>query len=173
MKHIVLAGGILAICLTGCSGNDQNGANDVGMGDYTTRNTQDVNDVSDNRRAANPLQINNYSNDFSISERAEQRVEALKEIRRAKVLLKGDTAYVAAELSDRNTQGLKDHVKKKITAQVKGADEHVQQVYVSTNPDFMKRISQYGNDLKNGHPITGLGDEIGATIRNVFPEQNR
>lgn len=172
MKHIVLAGGILAICLTGCSGNDQN-ANDTGMGDYTTRNTQEINDASDNRRAANPLQINNYSNDFSISERAEQRVEALKEIRRAKVLLKGDTAYVAAELSDRNTQELKDNVKKKITAQVKGADEHVHQVYVSTNPDFMQRIEEYGHDLKSGRPITGLGDEIGTTIRNVFPEKNK
>ncbi|MEH7014692.1 YhcN/YlaJ family sporulation lipoprotein, partial [Neobacillus niacini] len=45
----------------------------------------------------------------------------------------------------------------------------IQNVYVSSNPDFVERMKDYGRRIKQGDPIEGFFDEFNETVRRVFP----
>lgn len=60
-------------------------------------------------------------------------------------------------------------VKDKITKIVQKADPNITNVYVSANPDFVQRVSNYATDVRNGHPIGGMVNELSTMIERIFP----
>lgn len=60
-------------------------------------------------------------------------------------------------------------VKDKITKVVQKADPNITNVYVSANPDFVQRVSNYANDVRNGQPISGMVNELSTMIDRIFP----
>ncbi|MGP4061885.1 YhcN/YlaJ family sporulation lipoprotein [Halobacillus sp. H74] len=91
----------------------------------------------------------------------------------AYVLKTRDNAYVAAELD--NPKGDKnkvsDDMKKQIEKAVKASDENINNVYISTNPDFVDLTNNYVNDVENGEPVRGFFREFGEMVDRVFPDQ--
>lgn len=55
---------------------------------------------------------------------------------------------------------------------VQSVDNNIDNVYVSTSPDFFDLANNYVDDMDNGRPIRGFFDQIGNTIERIFP-QNR
>lgn len=80
------------------------------------------------------------------------------------------------DLSDRTFIGhdddISDHVKSDIADIVRSVDRDIDNVYVSTNPDFVDLTNSYIDDVNAGHPIRGFFDEMGDMIQRIFP-QNR
>ncbi|ALX48735.1 YhcN/YlaJ family sporulation lipoprotein [Lentibacillus amyloliquefaciens] len=76
--------------------------------------------------------------------------------------------------NDNNNKGgeLTDAVKEKISGIVKDVDSDVDNVYVSTNPDFMDLANNYADDADSGEPVEGLFDQMGNMIERVFPQQD-
>ncbi len=70
-------------------------------------------------------------------------------------------------------QEVTDDVKKEITRIVKSVDSDVDNVYVSTNPDFFDLAGNYADDVDSGKPIRGLFDQMGNMIERVFPQNKR
>lgn len=66
-----------------------------------------------------------------------------------------------------------DDVKKQVTDAVKSVDNDIDNVYVTTNPDFIDLTSDYADEARNGHPIGGFVDQIGDMVKRVFPSSNR
>ncbi|WP_454193849.1 YhcN/YlaJ family sporulation lipoprotein [Paenibacillus sp. Marseille-Q7038] len=62
-----------------------------------------------------------------------------------------------------------DELRQKITKKIKQMDPKVKNVYISANPDFMKRIQGYGSDLRNGRPISGMVNEFQVMMDRIFP----
>ena len=60
-------------------------------------------------------------------------------------------------------------IENKIADTVRSVDKSVDNVYVSTNPDFVDRVNRYADDVANGRPVNGFGQEFGELVNRVFP----
>ncbi|MGP4106543.1 YhcN/YlaJ family sporulation lipoprotein [Virgibacillus sp. L01] len=65
---------------------------------------------------------------------------------------------------------LTDEVKQEVSKIVKSVDKDVDNVYVSTNPDFFDLANNYADDAGNGDPVEGLFDQMGNMIERIFPQ---
>lgn len=64
---------------------------------------------------------------------------------------------------------LEERSSKKISDQVKSTDQDIQNVYVSSNPEFVERMRGYGDQLQDGRPVRGLFEEFGEMVERIFP----
>ncbi|MGA9227560.1 MAG: YhcN/YlaJ family sporulation lipoprotein, partial [Mesobacillus sp.] len=78
-------------------------------------------------------------------------------------------AYVAVVLSNDETGNVRKDLEKKISDRVKSTDSNIENVYVSSNPDFVDRMKDYGDKIQNGEPIRGLFDGFSEMVQRVFP----
>ena len=146
-------------------------------------------DGRDNRMNNNGNNNNQDGSRYEVAEEAADKItDQIKEIDRAYVLTTDNNAYVAANLdnddANRNRTGninnnqtgnnngeeLTDDVKKEIGKIVKSVDDNIDNVYVSTNPDFMDLANNYANDVENGRPIQGFFAQFGNMFDRLFPD---
>ncbi|WP_027409387.1 YhcN/YlaJ family sporulation lipoprotein [Anoxybacteroides tepidamans] len=111
----------------------------------------------------------NQSTKMEVAETAAARVANLKEVREANVIVASRNAYVAVILSDHLKGQMTKDVERKIANTVKQTDRDIDNVYVSTNPDFVQRMADYSNKLQHGKPVRGLFEEFSETVKRVFP----
>ncbi|WP_425490374.1 YhcN/YlaJ family sporulation lipoprotein [Heyndrickxia vini] len=178
--------GVVSGLLMGCAtNNDNNGTkrNNVSPVRYNNddrnvnpRNVNYNNDLVDNNNANDLVNDNNninnngnVNNKMRVADKAADKVAKLKEVDRANVIVTDNNAYVAVMLTDRSRNELSKTVENKIAKEVRKADNDIDNVYVSVNPDFFDRMTDYGNDIRNGHPISGLFDQFNQTVQRIFP----
>ena len=147
----------------------------------TNTNTRNINNTNDQKNNGESNRNGDNADRYDVAnEAAELITKKIGVIDNAYVLTTDNNAYVAAELdtdggnrnNNKNSDQLTDDVKEQIAAIVKSVDHDIDNVYVSTNPDFMDLVNNYSNDIDNGEPVEGFFDEIGNMIERVFP-QNR
>jgi YhcN/YlaJ family sporulation lipoprotein len=63
-------------------------------------------------------------------------------------------------------------MKDKIAAVVKKADPSIDNVYVSTNPDFVERADYYAEEFRAGHPLKGFANEFRTMVERIFPARS-
>ncbi|MCY9666360.1 YhcN/YlaJ family sporulation lipoprotein, partial [Paenibacillus alginolyticus] len=56
-----------------------------------------------------------------------------------------------------------------IAPKVRETDPTIQNVYVSTNPDFIDRINAYVRDVQEGRPVAGFVEEFNEMVQRIFP----
>jgi len=131
----------------------------------------------------------NQGNDsqYDVSNEAAERItDELDEIDNAYVLTTENNAYVAANLdiededrthnrnqsNNRNSDDheLSDELEKKIGEIVRDVDSDIDNVYVSSNPDFLNLTTNYAEDMDEGRPIGGMFDQLGEMIDRLFPD---
>lgn len=71
--------------------------------------------------------------------------------------------------SNMRDEPLSPQIKNAIADKVRQAVPGIQNVYVSTNPDFVDRVNNYADDLREGRPIEGLWEEFSEMVQRVFP----
>ncbi|RKQ31242.1 YhcN/YlaJ family sporulation lipoprotein [Oceanobacillus halophilus] len=168
--------------------------------DFQNRDARNINHRTNDRNMNNNAQNNNYTNlnqnrvndndnenRYEIaSEAADKISDKVKEIDNVYVVTTDNNAYVAAELDtdkkDRNRNKnqndnqnrfddeLSDKVKEEISDIVKSVDKDIDNVYVSTNPDFFDLTNNYVEDVDRGEPIEGFFDQFGNMIERLFPQ---
>ncbi|NEW07419.1 YhcN/YlaJ family sporulation lipoprotein [Paenibacillus sp. SYP-B3998] len=106
-------------------------------------------------------------NKIQIAQQAAANILKLNQVQQANVLVTNRNAYVAAVLHQGT--GLSRDVEDQIAKQVRATDPNIQNVYVSTNPDFFGRISTYVNDVRQGKPVSGFFAEFSETVKRIFP----
>lgn len=171
--------------------NDMNGTNErigmddgIGMNDNGTMNDRNMGgDRNDGTVDDNKINSGTMNDDkkYNTSEKAAEKITAdIPEIKRAHVLMTDNNAYVVAtfdkmanDTTGNNDALLTDEVKKKISKVVKSTEKNIDNVYVTTNPDFGDLVGNYSNDVKNGKPIGGFFDQVGNMIERVFPQDKR
>lgn len=114
-----------------------------------------------------------------------RKLEAMKDIESANVLLTDQNAYVAIELeSSANQNGnrtysqfnsmedsdqVSDKIKQKVSDTIKKMNPDIENVYVSANPDFMDRMNGYMEQLDDGKPVRGFINEFNTMVERMFP----
>ncbi|SIR27770.1 sporulation lipoprotein, YhcN/YlaJ family [Peribacillus simplex] len=170
----IVSSAMMALVITGCSPNDkENASENLGLNRTNQDNLDNPMNVSDTRQNVND---NNYKNDngngindMRVSEDVSNRVEALKEVSNASVIVTENNAYVGAVLKDGGDKDISNDLKERVADAVRGADPSVDQVYVSTNPDFVQRMKGYANDIENGKPVAGFAEEFRELVTRIFP----
>ncbi|MFE8702700.1 YhcN/YlaJ family sporulation lipoprotein [Cytobacillus sp. FJAT-54145] len=171
MKLKLFVMSVLAVFLvTGCAGDQE--AQDRGL----DMNTQSIRNDSnmDSTRITNTNNTNRQNDDdrMEVADEAADKVTDLEEVSQANVIVTDRNAYVAAVLNnDRENQNLSRDVENKISKAVKEADNQIRNVYVSTNPEFVDRMTGYGDRINRGEPVEGFFDEFTEMVRRVFPTE--
>ncbi|TKH11459.1 YhcN/YlaJ family sporulation lipoprotein [Peribacillus simplex] len=167
---------MMALVITGCATNDNEGASEnLGLNRTHQDNLDNPMNVGDTRQNVNNVNnVNNEDNDngingMRVSEDISNRVEALKEVSNANVIVTENNAYVGAVLKDGGEKDISNDLKERVADAVRGADPSVDQVYVSANPDFVQRMDGYANDIENGKPVEGFAEEFRELVTRIFP----
>lgn len=127
-------------------------------------------DTDQNDVRYTPNDVGTDTSRMRVADRAADKVTDLKEVDSANVIVSYNNAYVAAKLEPGAGNRLSTDVKNKIAKAVKSVDRNIDNVYVSTNPDFYDRMNTYAQDIRNGKPISGFFYQFTDTIRRIFPE---
>lgn len=159
------------------------------------RDNRQLNDGHSNDHMTN----NRNNNRYDVSKEAADRItNEINEVERAYVLTTNNNAYVAVVIdNDTNTNDnnnkrdntrlnqntgmqnndydddITEDMKRRISDIVRSVDNNIDNVYVSSNPDFIDLSNNYINDLNEGRPIKGMFDQIGEMIERVFPQNRR
>jgi YhcN/YlaJ family sporulation lipoprotein len=155
-----------------------------GMGNNMNEEGQEMNNrnlekVNYKNNQANRDYVNNreYVNDgmmrenYSLADKEANKVASLNEVESAYVLTTNQNAYVAVKLEDNTNDNVSKDLEKKISDQVKSVNGNINNVYISTNPDFTDSMRDYADKAENGKPIEGLGEEMADMLRRVFPDR--
>ncbi|MBT2602761.1 YhcN/YlaJ family sporulation lipoprotein [Bacillus sp. ISL-53] len=170
----IVSSAMMALVITGCANNDKEGASEnLGLNRTHQDNLDNPMNVSDTRQNVNDNNNNNDNgngiNDMRVSKDISDRVEAMKEVSNASVIVTENNAYVGAVLKDGRDKDISNDLKERIADKVRGADPSVDQVYVSANPDFVQRMKGYANDIENGKPVAGFAEEFRELVTRIFP----
>lgn len=194
MKNAIIAGGIIAtLFVGGCTAHNANqGTKKTGVNNPTdvsynpnmnpNRNydgNYDGNYYDGNYNVNYNGNNGNYNRNYNVRNNSNNNiregnylaieVDKLPEVNNSSVMVMGNSAYVAAELSDLGGREGANIVERRIADRVRRVDSGIANVYVSSNPDFINRMRGYSNNVRNGQPISGFANEFGETVRRVFP----
>ncbi|MEC0109327.1 YhcN/YlaJ family sporulation lipoprotein [Paenibacillus taichungensis] len=78
--------------------------------------------------------------------------------------MKSETSRI--DSTDDNTS---EEIKSKISAKIKQFAPHVENVYVSANPDFVQHVESYATDIRNGKPVSGMINTFQSMVERIFP----
>lgn len=111
---------------------------------------------------------NNANDRIQVADRASEKIAAIPAVEQANVLVTQRNAYVAAVLDDTRDR-LSRKIEDQIAAKVRETDPGIQNVYVSTNPDFVARINTYVREVRQGRPVAGFVEEFNEMVQRIFP----
>ncbi|WP_431800342.1 YhcN/YlaJ family sporulation lipoprotein [Halobacillus andaensis] len=179
MKIKVLTIGLLAaFSLVACQAEQEESQDNTGNYDGVENTRFERTTDQDNTEAPQNREENDrgmqHNTNYEVAERAADRItKDVEGIENAYVLKTRENAYVAAEMDnqDGGTDEVSDEVEKQITDIVKNTDQNIDNVYVSTNPDFVDLTNNYVNDAEEGEPVEGFFREFGEMVDRIFPDQ--
>ncbi|KAB8138982.1 YhcN/YlaJ family sporulation lipoprotein [Gracilibacillus oryzae] len=123
----------------------------------------------------NTTQGNTENGEYEIADKAQEQIKKdIPEINNVYVLTTENNAYVAASWdknknTETNENELSDAVRQRIVQSVKSVNNKIDNVYVSTNPDFLDLVNRYSEDVESGEPVEGMFNRMGNMIERVFP----
>jgi spore cortex protein len=174
MKKAILVTS-MAVMLSSFLGACGMNNNDKDMGEEARNNMTEVN--YDNRADRDMDMDMNMGTDnqydenarMDVADKAADKVTELKEVEDATVIVTDNNAYVAAKLEGGESMKLTKETEKMIGDTVRNTDPDINDVFVSTNPDFIDRMNGWADDINQGNPVSGFVKEFNDTIRRMFP----
>jgi len=155
-----------------------NGVHSYGSPTYRLKSAGDIYNHQDEwmlrNRMGNNL-IGAHGNDELAFDRdLASRLEALPNVKKAYVLLAGRRAYVGIE--ENRHAGMKaeaidvrPEMKNQLIGRVKSASAEIQQVYVTTNREYLDRMKIYSKAAQSGHSAKEFLAEFNALAARIFP----
>ena len=127
------------------------------------RETRRNNTATDRRNNSTSMNTRN-TNDRNVKNRTVNQGDSNK---------RGQDNHITNRRGNTDGEELTNEVKNQITDIVQSVDNNIDNVYVSTSPDFFDLANNYVDDMDNGRPVRGFFDQIGNTIERIFPQNKR
>lgn len=166
----------MALFIAGCNmkeegrGTDQHGEmsnrNFGALNSVRSLGNPDVNFMNTNTNNNNNTRT--VKNGLRVVKEAEDNVQKLDEVKRAEIIAANRNAYVGVVMVDDFHGELYPYVEDQIAQQVRAADGTIQNVYISTNRDFVRQMSQYRDQIQDGRQANGQEGGFNKMIRRVF-----
>ena len=109
----------------------------------------------------------------------ERSIKQMTGVKDATVVVSGNTAYVGLDtdgnmtgknISYGNTTG-SSALKSACAQRVKSSNPQIQTVYVSTDANFINRLRNVGNGMRNGNALSNFRNELNDLVRGLTPER--
>lgn len=168
VKILMVATTSLFLVTTGCTNTPNKEVRQQAVRDNYREPQVLVDRNLDNRGPRALRDQNDVDNRIEVADKAAEKITKVKGVDRANVLITRRNAYVAAVL-DSNQNQLTKQIEDQIAQQVRAVDPNIQNVYVSTNPEFIDRINGYVNDVRQGRPVTGFIEQFNEMVERIFP----
>jgi YhcN/YlaJ family sporulation lipoprotein len=153
MKKIAMLLVAVTIMATGCTNNANNQVKQQGVR---------------MQQAINSPQGTPIDNRVEVAKQAADKITQINGVKSANVLVTRRNAYVAAVVNTNQGQ-LTSDLENQIAQQVRSTDPSIQNVYVSTNPEFVNRVNKYVADVGQGRPVSGFVEEFTVMVNRIFP----
>lgn len=114
----------------------------------------------------NESRESNRSN-IEVADDVAEEISKIDGVDQSYVFVTDNNAYVAVRLV--RGKYLSMELETSIENKVKKVKEDIDQVFISTNPDFFSRFEEYRRDIEKGDPISGLIEDFTETVRRMFP----
>jgi len=172
---LILASLCITVVVAGCNMKEEGREAADQHGEMSNRNFGALNPV---KSLGNPdlnfMNTNNNNNnntttnrnDFRVLEEAEGNVQNLDEVKRANVIAVNRNAYVGVVMDEDFHGELYPYIEDQIAQQVRAVDASIQNVYISSNDDFIKQMRQYRGQLQSGKTADDGG--FNTMVRRVF-----
>ena len=128
-----------------------------------------------------------------MSKKIADKLTKINGVKSAHVLMSGNDAYVAVTTNNKSTMSVKSNtggrrmtahstgtatdlsseLKNSITKEVKKVAPNCKNVYVSSDVNFVDRMTEFSNMAATGHPIRGLTTEFTDMVNRLFPTSGR
>lgn len=96
-------------------------------------------------------------------------VVKLDEVQSATVVITDNMAIVGVNLTSPTKGDMNTEIKRKVEETVKTADQRIERVSVTADPDIFERIENIAREAGRGRPLSGFGREIEELIRRITP----
>lgn len=120
-----------------------------------------------------PGQTNVTQTTTDLAQRADKiakELTTIKGVKSANVVISEERALVGINL-DKNIEGkLTDNIKNEVDKKVKSVDTKIKTVATSADVDIVQRITNVGNGIRQGKPLSEFANEIEEIFRRVMPK---
>jgi len=165
-KKTVILSAVLSLsaAIAGCGVN----------GNQMRQQGQNINQVQTGNQSTIDARNQNrpVENRFEVADDAAEQITRIPGIRQANVLVTENNAFVAAILDTNrypNNGKVSREIEEQIAQKVRSVDPSIQNVFVSTNPEFVDRVNAYADDFRKGHPVAGFVEQLNVMIQRIFP----
>ena len=129
-----------------------------------TTNGNNGTDLSSNDMSAQGNNLDQKGKEIS-----ETIVREISEVKDARVILMGNSAYVALDIEDTADTTKASQLKEKVSSLIKENYSQITTVYVTEDADTFTRFGEIAADIADGKPISGFMDEIENFFTRVTP----
>ena len=105
---------------------------------------------------------------LEVADDVADKITKLEEVESANVIVTDNNAYVGVVLKE-GVDGTEE-LENKIADEARKANADFNNVYVSTNPDFAKQFTEYGEKIRANKPVEGFFEEFSDSVKRVFPD---
>jgi YhcN/YlaJ family sporulation lipoprotein len=167
----------ISVLVTGCNMKEEGRETDQ-HGEINNRNAGAANIANSlGNPNLNFTKMNQSNHDnktgLRVVDEAEENVQNLDEVKRANIIVSNRTAYVGVVMDDDFHGELYPYIEDQIAQQVRDADAAIQSVYISSNRDFVRQMSQYRDQIQNGRKAEGMNGGFNKMVHRFFNHHAR
>jgi spore cortex protein len=160
---------LLAGSLVGCGTKDEDDVADNNNATESTKTTDTTNTTDTTTDKTTNTDVNNNGeHKLELADDVADKITELDEVESANVIVTDNNAYVGVVLKE-GVDG-NEELEKKIADEARKANADFDNVYVSTNPDFAKQFTEYGEKIRANEPVEGFFQEFSDSVKRVFPD---
>lgn len=151
---------LIAMTLAGCGANTEDNNKQTSQGYH---NNDYMEPTENGARTAS-------NEEGYVWDDAKKKIDAIQDVKSSHVIAVGHDAYVSVVLENENQEEAPNDLKKRVSDELMKSDPSITKVYVSSNPEFISHMENYGDRIRGGEPFSGLYDEFTGMTKRIFPE---
>ena len=99
-----------------------------------------------------------------------QAAEEVDGVKAATVVVTGTTVMVGPETEPGIENKKTEEIKKQVIKEIKRADNSINTVSVTTDPNLITRLKKIAKGIEEGKPISSFTDELAEITRRITPK---
>jgi YhcN/YlaJ family sporulation lipoprotein len=166
----------ISVLVTGCNMKEEGRETDQ-HGEINNRNAGAANIANSlGNPNLNFTKMNQSNHDnktgLRVVDEAEENVQNLDEVKSANIIVSNRNAYVGVVMDDDFHGELYPYLEDQIAQQIRDADASIQNVYISSHPDFVRQMNHYRDQLQNGRK-DGMNGGFNEMVHRFFNHHAR
>ncbi len=172
---------VSCLIFSGCGRTNNNTQTPPANNNQTTTNEENNTNNTNNgmtgaeekARTNNTAESTNNIDNSELHQRAEKIADAvtneIAQVKDSRVVISERMAYVSVDIDKTADTAESAALKEEVSNIVKKTDTEIETVYVMEDANTFTRMKEIGEDIANGHPVSGFVEELENMFVRVTP----